>query len=46
MGSRDDRNLNRVFVRNGDMEAYLYLSAPLGGGEYDLDSIMDLLRMN
>lgn len=46
MGSRDDRNLNRVFVRNGDMEAYLYLSAPFAGEEYDVDSIMDLLRMN
>ncbi len=43
MGSRDDRNINRVTFKNNDMEAYLYLSPPPGDGEYDLSEILNFL---
>jgi len=45
MGSRDDRNINRVILKDNDMKAYLYLSAP-ENGEYDIDEILELLRKN
>ena len=44
MGSRDDRNINRVIVKNNDMEAYLYLSPPAEGESYDQESILTLLQ--
>ena len=43
MGSRDDRNINRVSFKNNDMEAYLYLSPPPDDGDYDLDEILGFL---
>ncbi len=44
MGSRDDRNINRVTLRNNDMEAYLYLATPVPGQEYEVEKIIDFLR--
>ena len=44
MGSRDDRNINRVIVKNNDMEAYLYLTPPADGERYDQEDIIDLLH--
>lgn len=46
MGSRDDRNINRVTLKNNDMEAYLYLSPPPEGMDYEVDEIMTLLAQN
>lgn len=46
MGSRDDRNINRVILKDNDMRAYVNLSAPDDGGEYSIDEILDLLRKN
>ena len=46
MGSRDDRNINRVSIKNGEMEAYLYLSPPAEGQEYELEKIVEFLRTN
>ncbi len=43
MGSRDDRNINRVSFKNNEMEAYLYLSPPPDDKDYDLDEILDFL---
>lgn len=44
MGSRDDRNINRVSFKNNDMEAYLYLSNPPDDHEYDIEEILGFLR--
>ena len=46
MGSRDDRSINRVTIRNNDMEAYLNLSPPPEGQYYDLEEILTFLGNN
>ncbi len=46
MGSRDDRNINRVTFKNNEMEAYLYLSPPPEGESYSTEEIMNFLASN
>ncbi|MCR4590824.1 MAG: FapA family protein [Lachnospiraceae bacterium] len=46
MGSRDDRSINRVIIKNNDMEAYLNLSPPPEGQSYDVEEILQFLATN
>ncbi len=46
MGSRDDRSINRVIIKNNDMEAYLNLAPPPEGQYYDLEEMLEFIRSN
>ncbi len=46
MGSRDDRSINRVIIKNNDMEAYLNLAPPPEGQYYDLEEMLAFIRSN